>query len=177
MPDTTRTNRGSVTDDLARELVQIARAGLAPLVLAQRHHEFLTAFGLSRVKDAGTDPEAMAGELIQLIVEGARLVEGKGLSAMTLALFGVEIRYRDLSYERRRGMARAIWDQEEVRRDDSWTRRILPKITSALAATLLRINSSWETGAEAASSPFALGTGSLRDQKHSSGLDRISFRA
>jgi len=177
MPDITRTNQGSVTDDLARELVQIARAGLAPLVLAQRHHEFPTAFGLSRVKDAGSDPQAMAGELIQMIVEGARLVEGKGLSAMTVALFGVEIRYRDLSYERRRGMARAIWDPEEVRQDESWTRRVLPKITSALAATLFKINSTWESGALSPSASFALGTGSLQDQRYSSGLDRISFRA
>jgi hypothetical protein len=73
-------------------------------------------------------------------------------------------------------MARAIWDPEEIRQDESWTRRVLPKITSALAATLFKINSSRESGAQSPSASFALGTGSLRDQRHSSGLDRISFR-
>jgi hypothetical protein len=176
MPDTTQTTHKSVQEALERELVQIAMAGLSAGRLAKRHREFPTAFGLSRVAAAGDDPEAQAGELIQLVIEGAKLIEGAQLSSMTAALFGIELRYRDQPYDFRRGMAKEIWDPEEVRRDESWTRRVLMKIKEELAASMLRINSSWEQASDPQPATISLGTGSLRDQKHSAGLDRISVR-
>jgi hypothetical protein len=111
-----------------------------------------------------------------MIVEGTKLIDGATLAAMTTALFGVEARYRDLPYEARRGRAKDVWDPEGVRRDDSWTRRQLEKIKLEMAATILRMNLAWEEGTDSPPALIALGTGSLPDQKHSSGLDRLEFR-
>ena len=177
MPDTNRTESQTRAHQIDQELMVVARAGLSAARLGKLEARLPATFGLNRVQSAGDDPELRAGELIQMIVEGAKLVEGKRLPAMTAALFGVEDRYRDLPYESRRGMAREIWDPEGVRQDSSWTRRPLREIRAGLAAALLKMDAAWTRGSSPPTDSNGLGPGTIRDQMHNSGLVRLGFKA
>jgi hypothetical protein len=139
MPDTTRTNDEDV-QQLTSDLVKIAMSGLLPDVLAERRDRLSSAYSLGRVVAAGPGATVQSVALIGLLLESIRLIPSEGITEMAVALFGVQERHRHFPYDQRRGNAIRIWDPEDAKEDESWTRRILPRVTGQIAIAMLKLD-------------------------------------
>lgn len=173
MPDTTRTGPKDVLAVLAREMRAIARGGLLPAEVARRRSQLDATFGLASVLAAGADPLAQAGALVDLVVQAARTLPAGARAEMAMALLGVEHRHRDAPYERRRALAVGIWDPGEAKSDESFTRRMLPRICSDLASAMLAIDGRVDESEHA----LVRGAAPLEEQRASSGLTRLAITA
>jgi hypothetical protein len=144
MPDTTRTStsRPDFSAVLQSEIARCSRIGLLPGELAARQRkrsELGTLFELPRVASAGVSLEEQAAELAATVIEAVRRLPGGRLRDLSIALFGVESRHRDLGYDQRRSNAVTLWNPEDSKQDESFTRRQLPIIIRAVAASVLDI--------------------------------------
>lgn len=161
-------------EDLVTELKRVARIGLNPPKIVAELSEFSHLADVAKLSDH-SDPAAKAKQLVELIAQAIRQMPGQDDPAIAAALFGVQLRYRDSPYARRRAMAIDIWDPEGAKQSESFTRRIIPRIMSILATEMSAKDSRSDVRVV---NPFIqLGTASLEDQAGNTGIKRLSFRA